>query len=220
MQCELIPAILQLWVLQRDGNKCKTTFAQQCTPVQTTRWTAQVLRTVTLPALKMLQQINSNKPTNSDWTNSTGCEFTCDPKYYRDGNKCKPHTTCTQYKQQGTATADAVCCSNKPPTNSDWTNSTGCEFTCDPKYYRDGNKCKPHTTCTQYKQQGTATADAVCCGNKPTDSDWTNSTGCEFTCNAWVLPEKHGKHQCHANQRVYNMRCKLGYSMPKGRNTG
>ena len=154
----------------RDGNKCKphttcTQYKQQ--------------GTTTADAVCC-----SNKPpTNSDWTNSTGCEFTCDPKYYRDGNKCKPHTTCTQYKQQGTATADAVCCSNKPPTNSDWTNSTGCEFTCDPKYYRDGNKCKPHTTCTQYKQQGTATADAVCCGNKPTDSDWTNSTGCEFTCN-------------------------------------
>ena len=129
----------------------------------------------------------------------------------------------TVQKQQGTATADAVCCGNKP-TDSDWTNSTGCDFTCNNGYY-DGTTCKPYTTCTQYKQQGTATADAVCCSNKlPTNSDWTNSTGCDYTCEPKGILKKPGrKHATSCNeyydipdnseytQGVCAWRCKPGY---------
>ena len=143
-----------------------------------------------------------NKPSNSSWDNSTTCDFTCNTGYTGvfTNHIVKNNDTCTTTltKEQCEQTENYA-----EEWNSTWTEKPpfGCLQLSSGSVYWNENTFENRADCgdsginclckndTPGNSDIECRCDAVdrdgiCCSDKPLNSDWNNTTSCDFTCKA------------------------------------
>lgn len=143
------------------------------------------------------------KPPQASWDSSNGCGWTCNAGYYKSGSSCNACTSsCTGNTQETsacTSTQNRICTSCTKPSNSVFSQATGCSWTCNSGYYKSGSNCLACTTCTAEQSETkscTSTQNRECgslCPSQPTPTSDSESTGAKDAndCDIW--------------------RCKVGY---------
>jgi hypothetical protein len=136
---------------------------------------------------------NCVKPSDATYSSNTGCAWTCNTGYYESQTSCYQCTSaCTGHSYESkacTSTQNRECTSCTRPDDASWNSVNGCDWTCHAGYYQSGSSClactSPCTGNTYETSDCTSAQNRVCTScTKPSNSIFSQTTGCSWTCNS------------------------------------